>query len=767
MSGDGLDLRLAPVALTAWLVAVVAIGWPTPVGLAGAGILLAAGGAAGVVGRAPWAAAILFVAAAAMAVAVLRGGAVRLGPIPDLAAQRAEVEVVGRIASDPITRDGRFEPYVVMRMVVTRAAGRGQIASMRTPVLVIGDQSWSNLRLGATVAASGRLAPATTPDVAAVLYADRVVTPLSPPSWVWTGVGAVRRGVREAASSAAEPERSLVPALVDGEETSGLDALADDFAATGLTHLLAVSGSNLTLVLAFTLLIARLVGVRGRGLTVVAVVAVAFFVLLARPEPSVLRAAAMGLVGLAGLSAGGRTRGIRALCAAVVVLVLLDPWLARAPGFVLSVAATAGILVFGASWRDALATWIPRLLAEAIAVPLAAQLACTPVIAAISGQVSVVAVAANVVAAPAVGPATVLGLIGGLVELASSGVGHVIGLVAAVPAWWIVTVARTAAGLRGATLGFPANAAAIALLAVACAAVGATLRVVLVRRTACLAAAGAMVLAALQPWGRLGWPPDDWLLVMCDVGQGDALVLHAADRAAVVVDAGPDPRLVDRCLDDLDVSTVPLVVLTHFHADHVDGLPGVLDGRAVGAIEVSPLAEPRSGAAEVADWAAAAGVPVTAATLGESWRVGALRWDVLGPTSATARPPSSDDEAEGSVPNNASIVMRVAVGGFTLLLAGDAEPEEEDAILDTGAALGADVVKVSHHGSESQDPAFYEQTGARVALISVGAGNDYGHPAPATVLLMEGLGMQVYRTDLDGSIAVVERDGDLAVVAGG
>ena len=206
----------------------------------------------------------------------------------------------------------------------------------------------------------------------------------------------------------------LVPALVDGDD-AGLDpTLADDFRTTGLTHLLAVSGTNLTLVVGFALTLARWLRVRGRWLLLVGAAGIVGFVLLARPEPSVLRAAAMGTVALVGLGAHGRDRGIRGLGVATVVLLLLDPGLATAMGFALSVCATAGILLLAPGWRTALARWLPWWLADAVAVPAAAQLACTPLIAAISGQVSLVAVGANLLAAPAVGPATVLGLLGWL-----------------------------------------------------------------------------------------------------------------------------------------------------------------------------------------------------------------------------------------------------------------------------------------------------------------------------------------------------------------
>lgn len=253
-------------------------------------------------------------------------------------------------------------------------------------------------------------------------------------------------------------------------------------------------------------------------------------------------------------------------------------------------------------------------------------------------------------------------------------------------------------------------------------------------------------------------------MVMCDIGQGDGMVLNAGHGVAVVVDAGPDPRPMDSCLDRLQVSRVALVVLTHFHSDHVDGLPGVLAGRRVDEIEVSPLAESPDRAAAVAAWADEAGVPVTTAVAGERRTVGELEWRVLGPVGTAGRDTAVARPVEGSAANNASVVMLVEVQGHRLLLTGDAEPEEETDILRSTPDLEVDVFKAAHHGSANQDADFVLQTRAVLALISVGADNDYGHPAPEALALLRQLGAQVYRTDRDGDIALVERAGGLAVV---
>ncbi len=238
-------------------------------------------------------------------------------------------------------------------------------------------------------------------------------------------------------------------------------------------------------------------------------------------------------------------------------------------------------------WRDAMAGWLPRWVAEAVSVPAAAQLACTPVVAALSGQVSLVAVAANLLAAPAVGPATVLGLAGGLAGLVWPLLGGIAGSAAGWCVAWIVAVARRGAALPVPAFEWGTGPLALGLLSFGCLLLVLVAPAVLHRRAVSLVGCTVLALVTLVRPPSPGWPPEGWLLAVCDVGQGDALALRAGPGSAVVVDAGPDPALVDGCLRRLDVDQVPLVVLTHFHADHVDGLAGVARGRRVAAVEVT------------------------------------------------------------------------------------------------------------------------------------------------------------------------------------
>jgi competence protein ComEC len=750
---DQLDLRAPVLAGVAWLSVVGALlapPWLLVVALVLAVLHLGQRRRRGreVLSRLIWTVAGCAVAGSAL----LRAEAVHTTVVQALARQGASVAARVVVTSDPVLRPGRFEAYVVFRVRTEQVVGRGERHRVRAPVLVIADERSAHLELGSHLLVRGRLQVARTRDLAGVLSTRGPPEVLARPGTLLRAADRVRASIRASVAGRPDGPRALVPALVDGDDAGMPTELTEAFRTSGLTHLLAVSGTNLTLVVGSLLLLARWSGVRARGLVVVGVLGVLGFVLLARPEPSVLRAAAMGSVALLGMGTHGRRRGPQALGAAVLLLLLVDPWLAVTPGFALSALATAGILWLAPGWRDRLRRWLPLWAAEAIAVPLAAQLACTPLVAALSGQVSLVAVVANLLAAPAVGPATVLGLGGGIVGLLSGTVGRWVALPATWCAGWIITVAVRSAGLPVAAVAWSAGPAGIATLTVLCAVCCLFLGVFLARRASSLALSALMVGALLVPLPSPGWPPRGWVLVACDVGQGDGLVLDAGPGTGVVVDAGPDPASMDHCLRRLGVRRIPLLVLTHFHADHIGGLAGALRGRTVGAIEVTAQDDPASGAAEVHDEAARAGVPLRVASYGETGRLGQLRWQVIAPS----QPPPADSD---SPPNDASLVLLVQTRGIRILMMGDEETGSQARLMRETGGVRADVLKVAHHGSARQDPDLVRATGARLAVISVGLDNDYGHPAPSLLALLRDARMRVERTDQDGDVAVVVRGG--------
>ncbi|MET9925706.1 MULTISPECIES: ComEC/Rec2 family competence protein [unclassified Streptomyces] len=744
--------------------------------------------------RAVAAGAVLLCAAAGGATAGLHGADVRRGPVPELAQEHARVDAEVRVTSDPRpTRPGvrgshsTPDTLLINADITEVAAPGGHRTRVRTPVLLMvspGDDRarWHELLPSARLRVGGRLSPPAHEGerLAAVLRVDTEGPPriTGPPTAVQRAAGELRSGLREATDGLDADARALLPGLVVGDTSRVPPDLHDAFKATDLTHLLAVSGANLSILL-FLLIgppgsamnserrgLAPKLGISLRGTALLGGGLTLVFIVVCRPEPSVLRAAACGLITLLAIGTGRRRSLLPALAAAVVLLVLYDPWLARSYGFLLSVLATGALLTLAPRWSAALQRrGMPVRFAEVLAAAAAAQAVCAPVVVVLASRVSLVAIPCNLLAEFAVAPATVFGFAALAVAPVAPPVAELLAWVAGWPAGWIAGVARTGADLPGAEAPWPGGWAGAGLLAVLTV-LGVLLAPRLVRHPwLCAGAALLLVLVVVRPapLARIvtGWPPPDWAFALCDVGQGDAMVLAAGEGAGVVVDAGPDPRSVDRCLRDLGVTRVPLVILTHFHADHVRGLPGVLRGRAVGAVQTTSLDEPPEQAAFVRRTAAAARVATVRAVPGEWRRTGPLEWRVLWPRDG----PGGVVKGAGG-PNDSSVTLYVrTAGGLTLLLLGDLEPPAQRGLLLGSAGLPrVDVLKVAHHGSAFQDAGLLDGARPRLALISCGADNPYGHPSPRTVDALRAAGARVLRTDTHGAIAVTGAGKELRAV---
>ncbi|MFE0175044.1 ComEC/Rec2 family competence protein [Streptomyces sp. NPDC059002] len=814
------DLRLVPPALAAWAAAALMLDAPPRWAVATVATCVVVAAALLVTwtvrdrtrdagrSRAAWGrvsvAGALLCAAASAGSAALHGADLHRGPVPALAGEYAEVDAELEVTSDPRRTRPRAAvahaapPAVVLDAEVVRVTEADGTATVtRTPVLVIaragpGSERGASGAEHGGAAAEGRARPgadwlALLPStrlrvqarlepplpergkVAAVLRVsgERPPQVIGPPSGAQRLAGELRAGLRQATDGLPPDARALLPGLVIGDTSRVPPELEEAFRATDLTHLLAVSGANLTIVLALLIGppglaqrserrgLAPKLGLSLRATALFGGALTLGFVIVCRPDPSVLRAAACGLIALLAIATGRRRSLIPALAAAVLLLVLYDPWLSRSYGFLLSVLATGALLTLAPRWSTALrGRRVPPRLADALAAAAAAQVVCAPVVAVLAARVSLVAVPCNLLAEFAVAPATVLGFAALASAQVAMPVAEALAWCARWPTEWIAEIARTGAALPGSGFDWPGGWRGGLLLAL-----GTAVLVLAGRRLArhpwlCAACALLFLVVIVQPPPltrvMAGWPPPGWRMVMCDVGQGDATVLAAGDGAGVVVDAGPDPVAADRCLRSLGITRVPLILLTHFHADHVAGLPGVLRGREVGAIQTTGFQEPREQADFVREEAADEGIPVTRAAVGERRRAGPLDWQVLWPPAGPA--PSPDG------PNDASVTLLVRTGGLDLLLLGDLEPPAQRSLLRSPAAgllASVDVLKVAHHGSAHQDPELLRRAAPRLALISCGVDNTYGHPSPRTVEALRGGGAEVLRTDMHGSIAVV------------
>ncbi len=765
------DLRLVPAALCIWGGSLAVLWAGRTCGLVVAAIATA--GALGVVviptlrtriwGPGLLAALICLVAATAMT--ALRTAAAEHDPLFRAAVDRVRADVVLEVDTDPVAlpgRPGSSEDRFLVRATLHDITLPSGALTGSLPLTVFADGAgWGSLIPGERVAVTGVLGVDTfTSWPTATVRTSAAPTPVAGAPWWQRAGAAVRADFTAVVSKVGGDAAGLLPGLVLGDRTLISPALTQDARITGLTHLLAVSGSHFVLLCGAVLL-----GLRRAGPRFAAVGGVLFavaLVIVVRPSPSVLRAAVMGGLTLSALLIGRNRSTVPALAAAVIVLLLVDPALAEDPGFALSVQATGAIVLVAPRWADALSRrgW-PTGWANLVAVPAVAQLATMPVIAGLSGTVSIWAMPANLLAAAGVPVALLLGAVVALLAGWWVGAAGLVAAVAAPAAEWIALCAHQVAGWPFAVVPWPADPGGVVGLGLLALAVPAVLKLRRVR--VALLALGLVTISVVLPVTVIsgGWPPAGWSAVGCDVGQGDGFVIPTGvPGEAVVIDTGPEPSLIDRCLDRLDVERVPLLILTHLHADHVDGLTGVFDGRVVDAVGVGPGREPAVAWSTVLEQAAAVGIPVAQLRLGSRLTIGGLTVTVLGPD------PGLVSRYLG--PNDQSLVVKITIAGTRMLFAGDVEDAAQDALVRSGADLRADVLKLPHHGSAKLRAGFMSAVGARIVMIGVGAGNDFGHPSAVALQLADQAGATVVlRTDTDGDIAVTVDGGILAGVTRG
>ncbi len=755
------DLRLVPAALAAWLVVVAALAPGPAIGSAvGVGLVVLA--LAAIVGgwwfRWPKVLAVAGCAAAAASVATAHLWSIDRHPLHAAADRAAAAEVRVVLRDDPRVIRGGFPgaPQVAVAVELVAAAVDGGRWTVGGRMLLLAPaESWEGLLPGQEVGAEGLLAPPARSDLTvAVLRVRGPPHSVTAPPWWQSAAGELRSGLRDAAGAVLSPAAAgLLPGLTVGDR-SRLSAEVDaDFRASGLTHLLAVSGANLAIITGALLWLLRRMRADPRLVAAVGAVAVIGFVVLARPSPSVLRAAVMAGVVLLALGIGRARSAMPSLAVAVLVLVLADPALAVDAGFALSVTATAALVLVAPGWVEALRRrGFPAPLAEALAVASAACLVTAPLVAGLNGTVNPASVVANLLVAPAVPIATVLGVAAALVSPVAPVLAQCCAWLAGPAIEWMIVVADRTAGLDGFTITWPSGTGGALLLAAVVVVVVVLARHRRVRALLVAIVLGAALVLVPTRFVPVGWPPAGWAVVACDVGQGDALVLATGEPGwAVLVDVGPDDGLIDACLARLGVQAVALVVLTHLHADHVGGLTGALRDRPVGAVAVGPGREPAWALRSAARAASAAAAPFAELRPGQRLTWPALVLDVLGPR----HPAAVVDPEDGTAVNDTSVVLRATTPAGTVLLTGDVELAAQADLLTSGVDLRADVLKLPHHGSRSSSQEFLRAVAPRAVLVSVGAGNTYGHPNRPLLAGLERSGAAVRRTDVAGDTAVV------------
>ena len=567
--------------------------------------------------------------------------------------------------------------------------------------------------------------------------------------------GQIRDRASEALGRGVPPrEAELARGFVLGEDERIDEATKEDFRRAGLSHLLAVSGENVTLLalLAMPLLGALGIPLRERLLWVLALIAV--YVPVAGAGPSVQRAGVMGALGLSATLGGRRSSRLYALALAAAVTLAIDPGIAADVGWQLSFAAVLGILLLASRLREAITARLGggpwrRALAEGLAVTVAATLATAPLVAYHFETLSTTALVANVLAMPAVAPAMWLGMCSaGLAQLSAlpaeplNGLNALLlGYIAQVASWCAAPEwAELHVHLGGAGL----TASYLVLGCVLLLGIGSRgrfrPRLPSSKPLVAAAALAAVLLLGLPGKGGSAPIPVHGLRVeVLDVGQGDAILLQPADAPAVLVDGGPPGEGLEAKLADAGVGSLGAAVITHDQSDHAAGIEELL-----GRLPIHRLLFARLGGQAIAA-AAEAGAEPQRIAAGQELRSGPLRLQVLWPPRELlgAAPAGMD-------PNQQALVMKARWRGFSMLLTADAEAEAVP--IDPGPV---DVLKVAHHGSDDAGlGALLDEARPKLAVISVGEGNPYGHPTAGTLATLARHRVPTLRTDEDGDVVI-------------
>ncbi len=552
-----------------------------------------------------------------------------------------------------------------------------------------------------------------------------------------------------------EPQQALARGFVLGQDDRIDELTREQFRRSGLAHLLAVSGQNVILLAVLAGVLFAAIGVGPFARLVAILVLIAVYVPVAGGAPSIQRAGVMGAAGIvAGLAGRATDRAYLPLLAAAATL-LLNPLSVGEIGWQLSFAAVIGIALWTAPLATLLRgpleagrvpTRLARPLAEGLALTFAATLATGPLMAHHFGAVSLASLPANLLALPAVAPVMWLGMLAAIVGQIPLVPTAALAAIEGPLLDYIALIARLLATPDWGVIEppTPTPAGLVAIYAGLIAGLGSALR--LLRRREGLGpgaiARSALPLAALLlGWvlfgtggDRAGPPPGTLRVTAIDVGQGDSILLQQAGEPAALVDTGPPGGELADSLRRLGVDRIGALFLTHDQLDHVGALSDALE---VARVERLFLARPAPGAAAIAR---AAGVEVVRVGEGSSIAIGALHMQVLGPRPGPSVP--------GIDPNDESLLIAARFRGWGSLLTGDGESEA------TGIDPGPiDLLKVAHHGSvDAGLGALLDHSAPQVAMISVGAGNPYGHPTPETLEGLAERGVCVLRTDLAGDL---------------
>lgn len=581
-----------------------------------------------------------------------------------------------------------------------------------------------------------------------------------PPVSLW---GAIFRLKHHAADTInrilSEPEASLLNGILLGIRGNIPQDLYEKFNATGTSHIIVISGSNISLVVMLFLLAGRYLVGRNRAIWL-ALAGVTLYTVMVGADAAVVRAAMMGGLYVLSMQLGRPNASRNTLFAAAWLMTVQNPLVLWDVGFQLSFMATLGLAALVPALKKVVPPWLATgFLGEGLLMTLAAQIATTPLILYQFGRLSLISLLANLLVVP-VQPWVMFGggaaMLGGMVSLLF---GKLLGWVAWLPLAWTVRVVEWAAGIGGAQMALPQVSAGMVLGAYALIGWGA-MRLNRRHQTAAWRARHAipqpvwwasgiiaLIIVALPVWHTL--PDGNLHVAFLDIGQGDAVLITTPRGRQMLVDGGPSSVIALKQLGEKMPfwdNTLDVLVSTHPDSDHLTGLVAVARRFEVGTVLVSDIA---GDSALAKEWQTTiAGTRVITAQAGMRLQLdNGVSVRVLNPGSASEAFPDK---------NNHSVTTMIEMGRVRFLLSGDLEAPGEAALLASGADVRAMVLKSPHHGSDTGSSAtFLDAVQPQVVVISVGADNPFGHPTPAVLARYAARDIAILRTDERGTVELV------------
>lgn len=819
------DLRLIPAALGTWLLIAILLGSSAQTVGAWAGVLVFLGlGAAGLsvaatISREPRIflsiGLTLIVTGLALGICAGHLAKVQGSDIGQLASGGFHIEAVGKVVSEPaaVKTSPADRPSYRFVLHVQELNARGSQTRVSVPILALtsSDPAETGVQYGTTIKVKGNLKE-TEPGQAqhARIYVLGEAEILLEPGRVDRMTNALRAGLMDRTEGLSPQGRGLVPGAGIGDTSAMETELSDAMKTTSLTHITAVSGSHFAII--FTVVAAGLWFCPLWLRVILIAVTMVGFVALVHPEPSVQRAGVMCAAMVFAMTLGRPGTSITSWAVAILALLVIDPWLARQYGFVLSVLATGGLILGTAPIARFLHNdkhprwWLPNRLALIVAVPIAAQMACAPILILLEPHISLYAVPANLLAAPALFPATLAAVGAAVLGPVSDPIADLLVQVSSGATWWIAKVALFFAQLPGAHIGWWPGWVGVGALTVMTAVVAffilspptmitrmgqrvaGTLPLKLQQFFAYPPALltqskkwlitlgyvlGCAAVINLVVWLKPPWLTglagtshfgSNWQVAVCDVGQGDGLLINLGSGSALMIDTGPLDAQVAHCLAQFGIDTIEVLFLTHFHADHTAGVSQVLRNATVNRVLAPPIGfagpdRDRAGAVTAVLSAYGLQLETVMAPLGGSYAD--LTWQILGPTTELVDTLGSQEVLGSQVHNDSSLVVDIRYpttdGIVPMIFLGDLELPGQAALLGTlkkGPDVAYELVKIAHHGSGVQDPNLLKYLNPSLAVMSFGKDNSYGHPHQYALDLVAQTGARSWDTAVCGSFGV-------------